>query len=176
MVNRRDNQIRIIIKWFDYRTVLLMIWLVFWDMLLALFTSFWLRDFSITPHVSFWNEPVTFVLSLFPDILMLLVPLLFISITVLLNYYACAGFLNETLVDIDTNLISVFHRPLPFWGNKKIYSNVVERVYITKFRQKYQVSYNIRLGIMDKGSVKLLSLRYYGQAKFIEKEISKMLV
>ena len=107
---------------------------------------------------------------------MLLVPLLFISITVLLNYYACAGFLNETLVDIDTNLISVFHRPLPFWGNKKIYSNVVERVYITKFRQKYQVSYNIRLGITDKGSVKLLSLRYYGQAKFIEKEISKMLV
>src|SRR5512145_2578560 len=105
VVDRRDNQIRIIRKWFDYRIVMLMIWLVFWDLALAWLMSFWFRGFNITPRGSFWNEPLTFILSLFPDILMPVMPLLLISITVLLNYYACAGFLNATLVDVDTNFI-----------------------------------------------------------------------
>jgi hypothetical protein len=177
VVHRRDNQIRIIRKWFDDRIVILMIWLVFWDLALAFLMPFWFRDFSLTPLGSFWNEPVTFIFSLFPDILMPVMPLLLIIITVLLNYYACAGFVNETFVDVDTNLITVFHRPLPFWGNKKIYAKVVERVYVTKFSSRGQVTYNIRLRIKGKGRVKLLSnINDYEQAKFIQKEIAEMLV
>ena len=154
-----------------------MIWLVFWDLALALLMPFWFRDFSLTPLGSFWNDPVTFIFSLFPDILMPIIPLLLISITVLLNYYAFAGFFNETLVDVDANLISVLHRPLPFWGDKRIYSNVVERVYVTKFRSRFHVTYNIRLKIKGKRSVKLLSnLQDYEQAKFIQKEIAAMLL
>jgi hypothetical protein len=177
VVHRRDNQIRIIRKWFDFWIVILAIWLVFWDLGLAFLMSFWFRDFSLTPQGSFWNDPVTFVFSLFPDILMPVMPLLLLSITVLLHYHAFAGFFNETVVDLDANSISVIHRPVPFWGNKKIYTNVVERVYITKFRSRGTVTYNIRLKITGKRSVKLLSnLRDYEQTKFIKKEIAEMLV
>lgn len=35
-------------------------------------------------------------------------------------YYVLAGYLNETRVTVDHNLLEVRHGPLPFWGNKAV--------------------------------------------------------
>ena len=153
------------------------IWLSFWDLGLALFLAVWFSDFSITPHGSLWKEPVIFVVSLFPDVLKLLMLFLLICFTVVLNYYVIALFVNETFVDVDANSITIFHRPLPFWRNKKIPLQSIEHLSITRFSSRGQVTYNIRSAITGKRNVKLLSINNnYEQAKFIKDEIEDYLV
>jgi hypothetical protein len=56
VVHRMDNQIRIIRKWFDNQTIILMIWLVFWNFALVLLM--WRSDTVCTESLRNFRQPM----------------------------------------------------------------------------------------------------------------------
>lgn len=173
-VYRKNDRLTITRKWFNEPFVV--IWVCFWDFCWLLILVALLSDFNISPLGSIWNEPISFVLSLFPDILRLFVPFWGTVITIIRNYYVIAGFINETIIDVDNNLITIRHRPLPFGGNVKISTQTIAHLYVTRFSRRGRITYNIRSIITGEKNVKLLSnLTSYQQTNFINQEIQEFL-
>jgi len=106
-VHHENGQLKITRKWLDNLPMidrLMIIWLCFWDFVWPIILVVWFSNFSITPLGSIWNEPTSFILSLFPDVLMLPIPFLVTIVTIYVNYCAIALFINETVINVDSNL------------------------------------------------------------------------
>ena len=163
-ISKNFQHLRIVRKWFDYKFVLLTLFVIFWD---AFLVNWYAMAFSSSFQSAF-------------DLMFFLFPLIHVAVGIGLTYYVLTGYLNRTLIDVDANSITIKHEPLPFWGNKKVSSKAVVQLYCKKddflgARNRYHV-FAVHAITRERKNITLLSgLDTSEQALFIEQEIEKFL-
>lgn len=98
---------------------------------------------------------------------------LFSLIPVILTYVLLAGVINKTIIEINNNIISIKHIPLPWSGNKNINTGDIEKVYCKEhmeYSDKFQLQYSINLMLKDKTTCKILSGIPYPEETLTAKE------
>lgn len=95
-------------------------------------------------------------------------------------YYCLASFLNRTYIDISFRDIAIRHRPVPWWGGKKISLTDVEQVFSKEkaHRQKNGTRYTYQVLFRDhrgKDTKMVSGLEKPEQALYIEQEIESTL-
>jgi hypothetical protein len=115
--------------------------------------------------------------ELLPKLFSLVFPLLGLG----LLYFTIATWLNKTQIYVSKNSIEVKHKPVPWFGSKRIKADNIEQFFV---EEKYKGSsngnprylYNV-LGLTSESvQVKLISgLEYRDHARYIEKTIEDYL-
>lgn len=82
-----------------------------------------------------------------PTLLLPFLPFLILGIAP--GYYILCGYVNETHVRVDDQTITVNHHPLPWFGNKRIYSGNVKELYITHNRLAGRNSWGPIYGVVN---------------------------
>ncbi len=99
---------------------------------------------------------------------------------IVLTYYLIAGYINKTVIEVNSMFLSVRHRPLPFLGNKKIQSQDIKQLYskemIHRGKNGINYTYEIHAVLDNDKRIKVVSgMPRSEQALFIEQEIEKYL-
>lgn len=105
-----------------------------------------------------------------------------VTVNIGLIYYALAGYLNTTFIDVNFNSIIVKYEPLPTWGEKRISTKTVTQLYvdgdyffgIENKRTGYHF-YNVNAITNDRRIVKLVQGLENNEASFVKQEIEKFL-
>lgn len=155
----RGSHIEIIRKWFGGKFIALTAFVIIWNGFLFVWYTQAIKSNDLVP---------------------LLFPLLHVAVGVGLTYYVIAGYFNKTFVKVDYMSISIRHKPIPFWGNKKIRSPDVKQLYskekVSHSRSGTSVSYEVRALTQTGKDIKVLSgLDSSEQALYIEQQIEKYL-
>jgi len=101
-------------------------------------------------------------------------------ILLFITYYTIAGYINNTHIRVDRDLLTIKHRPLPWFGNRSISSRELDQLYskmnIFHSRGRVHYSYEVRVKTRTDGDIKLFSkLSDSAQALFVEQEIERFL-
>ncbi len=166
-IDKNFQYLRIAIKWFGFKFIVLTLFVIVWD-------AFLINWYSMAFSSSFQSSV---------DLISILFPLLHVIVGIGLTYYVLAGYLNKTFVDVDSNSITVRYEPLPLWGNKKISTKIIEQLYyewddfwgIPSKRSGYHF-YAVYAITNEKKIIKLVrGLDNSQQASFIKQEIERFL-
>ena len=167
-VSKDFQHLRIVKKWFGLKFIFLTLFVIIWD---AFLINWYSIQFSRSLESIF-------------DLLFILFPLFHLLVGVILTYYVLAGYLNKTFIDVDFNSITVRHEPLPFWGNKKVSTKTIKRLYY-EWDDFFGIPDNRRSGYHffavyaitnEKRIIKLVrGLDNNEQALFVKQEIGKFL-
>jgi hypothetical protein len=160
-VDDQGDQVRYVRRWFSSQCVFLLFFCVLWDGFLV----YWYAQ-------AFSRHGVPLMAVLFP--------LLHVAVGVGLTYFTVCGFVNSTIVEVGSGVISVRHRPLPWWGNRTFESADVDQLYcrrrIVHGKNTTREVYDLRAITKDGREVKLLStLEEPEQALYLEQEIERRL-
>ena len=163
-VNRTNTELIIVRNWFKKSFLLY-----------AIIGVIWLGS-SIAYLISPLFEPTGFVPSEFHAI----VTYPFILLDVTLTYYLLAGFLNRTVISLQAYKLKIRHGPLPWIGNLKMSTHLVEQLYCQRIthpqKNGYSFTYEVIVVLADGKTRKLVSgLPEQDQALYIEQEIEKYL-
>jgi len=111
------------------------------------------------------------------EIMALAFPLLHLAIGLAFLYYTICGFVNRSYISISYEALEVNHRPLAWFGNKRIATHDIRQLYCEKIRgSRGGVSYNVNVITVNFDKIKLLTgLLQYEQASYIEKKIEERL-
>lgn len=154
------TSIEIVRKWFDLRIVILTAIAIFWD-------GFLYNWYADLPN----NASALFVLF----------PLIQVGVGIGITYYAVAGWFNRTHIVVRRDLVSVRHRPFPWFGNKELKAFDLKQLYTKEKLTRTDeggpcVSYEVRAVTKSGRNIKLVSdLVTQEQAIFIEQKIEQYL-
>ena len=161
-IKKNPHHLQITRTWFEMKYIFLSPVVISWDLFL-----FW-------GYSTIFSAPKV-------DMLAVLFLLLHLSLGVGLTYFLLAGFLNKTIIDVTSNVVSVRDSPLPAWGNKRIAAKDFLRLYCKTKKVRnglywidiisvYAVVTNTQI------DVELLSgLKSAEQAIFIQQEVEGFL-
>jgi hypothetical protein len=158
--------ITIVRKWFGPKIFYVTFFAILWNGGLFLYIQ------DLVHQCFFANGPLTAKI--------IFIPIIPIVIGIHLTYYIIAGYLNKTIIRVDNENISVKHRPLPFFGNKKLKSSGIKQLYTKEKigwgQDRNSISaFDLHIITRDRGDVKLLRLDSPKQALFVEKAIERFL-
>ena len=163
-VKKEYGHLLIVRKWFGFKFIFLTLFVIVWD---AFLINWYSMAFSSTFEGMF-------------DLMFILFPLLHVALGVGLTYYVLTGYLNKTLINVNFSSVSVKHKPLPFWGNKKVSSKSIVQLYCKKdmflgSRGGYR-TFAVHAITRERKNIKVVAgLDTSEQALFIEQEIEKFL-
>ncbi|MCC7369991.1 MAG: hypothetical protein IT306_16310 [Chloroflexi bacterium] len=158
-LNYKGSGFEIVRRWFDFTTIIMTVFVIFWDGFLCL----WYSMAVSAAHV---------------DLTALLFPLGHLAIGVALTYRTLAGWINATRVTVDQGFISVRHGPLPWYGNKNFLGGDLKQLYskekISNGRSTRSATYEVHV-VTNSGKTEPLvtGLDSSEQAIFIEQEIER---
>lgn len=127
-VHESNNFLSIIVRWYSPMAFFLLFFSLFWNGFLVVWYSL--------------------ALSGDGPLMMALFPLLHVGVGVFLAYYTACLFFNKTYIDVDANLLTVVHKPLPWWkGNRKLNTLDIRQLYVkeNKSSSKNGTSYTYAL-------------------------------
>ena len=153
-VSKNFQHLRIAVKWFRFKFIALTLFVIGFDAFLSNLYS-----------------------TAFPSEIVIVV-----VVNIGLIYYALAGYLNTTYIDVDFNSTIVRYEPLPLWGNKKISTKTIAQLYVEGdyfFGIQNKTTgyhfYNVHAITNAKSIVKLVQGLDYEEASFVKQEIEKFL-
>lgn len=146
-------------KWFGAQILFLTFFAIFWNVFLFKFYA----EFSET--VDIWTK---------------LFPLFHVGAGIGISYYAIAGWFNKSNIFVSKATIEISHKPLPWFGNKKLDATELKQLYvkekINRNRNSTSVTYEVHAILHSQRNIKLLTgLENSEQALYIEQEIEKFL-
>jgi hypothetical protein len=101
------------------------------------------------------------------------------AIGALLVYATLAGFLNRTVIKVTSELLTVRHGPVPWWGNRRLPIDELERLYCDQDTDSAERGhrYVYRVNALTKGASKvdLVTELDRAQALFIKQELARWL-
>ena len=158
-INHYDDYMHITRKWFGWSIIFMTVFAVVWNAFLFGF---------------FINVPSEAGLAA------KLFPLIHVTVGIGISYYAVAGWLNKTNIYVSQHALEIQHKPLPWFGNKRLLVKDIKQLYskekISHSKNGTSVSYEVRVATNSGKDTKLLSgLETSEQALFIEQEIEKYL-
>lgn len=158
-VDNWGGELRIVRSWFSWAILFLVFFCVFWDGFLVVW-------YAIAIHEQ--------------QIIMMLFPLLHVAVGVGLTYFCIASFVNKTWITVSMGQLTVRHGPLPWPGNRSLFTHDIEQLYVTEHihrgKNSTSTTYRVNVKKKDGDKVKLASgLQDADQALYIEQEIEKHL-
>ena len=146
-------------KWFGWQTVFMTVFAVFWNGFLYNFFNNMGED---------------------TDLFTRIFPLIHVAAGVGISYHAIAGWFNKSNVFVSKEAIEINHKPVPWFGNKKLLSTDLKQLYakekISRNNNNTTVTYEVHAILNNGTNTKLLSgLETSEQALYIEQEIEKFL-
>ena len=96
-------------------------------------------------------------------------------------YYALATWLNKTHIFVSQNAIEIRHKPLPWFGQRRIAAKAVKQLYTKEDRShsdsnnRTTIRYSLHVVNHEENDLTLLTLDTSEQALFLEQEIEKYL-
>ena len=97
-----------------------------------------------------------------------------------LTYYVIAGYINKTIIEVNSMFLTVQHKPLPSFGAKQINTFDIKQLYskekITRGKNGVTFTYEVH-AVLDNGNIikVVAGLQKSEQALYIEQEIEKYL-
>jgi hypothetical protein len=160
-ISRNHDALEISWRWYNHGYIGLAFFCLSWDSFLV----FWY-------YLAFVGDEIAWAMVIFP--------VAFVAVGVFLTYWTLAGLLNRTVLSATTTQLSIRHRPLPWFGNKKFPSDGLSQLFVKEFvRSRSDRSLNIYdLMALGKGGrrLKLLSkIEKVEQALYLEQEIEEHL-
>ena len=155
-VSKNFQHLRIAVKWFRFKFIALTLFVIGFDAFLSNLYS-----------------------TAFPSEIVIVV-----VVNIGLIYYALAGYLNTTFIDVDFNSTIVKYEPLPAWGGKIISTKTITHLYYERddfldFPGGRRVAYNfyaVSAITNEKRVIKLVrGLDNAEEASFVKQEIEKIL-
>jgi hypothetical protein len=158
-LQRFPDYIHISRKWFGFQVIFMTVFAVFWNFFL----------------VNFYAN-----MSENADIFARLFPLIHVAVGIGITYYVIAGWFNTSNVVVSKNTIEINHKPVPWFGNKKLKSTELKQLYakekVNRNNNGTTVTYEVHAVLNSGNNLKLLSgLETSEQALYIEQEIEKYL-
>lgn len=96
-----------------------------------------------------------------------------------LVYATLAGLLNHTTINVTSELLTVRHGPVPWWGNRKVAVNEIEGLECRKNtdpkRQRHSRVYGVHVLTKEGDSVDLITDIDRDRALFIKQEVERWL-
>ena len=159
-VNDQGTGLTLSYRWYSPKFIFLIFFCVVWDG----FLFFWYSQALST------NAPL----------MMILFPLLHVGVGAGLTYYTLAGFLNRTIVQVSREGLTIYHTPLPWFGNKRIPVTELAQLYreevISRGNRGTQTTYQLSAVSKESKKIKLLGgIETADVALFLEQEIEKWL-
>ncbi len=104
----------------------------------------------------------------------------FIAIGLLLVYATLAGLLNRTVIKVTSEFLTVWHGPVPWWGNRRLRVDELDRLYCDKDTTsgKDRGSRFFSVNALTKGASKVdlvTDLDNPTEALFIKQELERWL-
>jgi hypothetical protein len=155
----RSSHIEIVCKWFGWQIVFMTAFTLIWCGLIY-------NWYSKTIENSDSMQTYFYLIS--------------VAIGIGLTYYVIAGWLNRTHIIISHNKIAVYHRPIPWLGNKELDASNLKQLYtkrkISQSGNGTSVTYEVHAIMRNDRNIKLVrGLESSEQALYIEQEIEKYL-
>lgn len=146
-------------KWFGLQIIFMTVFAVFWNIFIFRF------------YVGMDESTDSFAKML---------PLLHVVVGVCISYYGLAGWLNKSHIFVSKESIEINHKPMPWFGHKKINATDLKQLYskekISNSRNNTTVTYEVHAILSNGTNTKLLGgLESSEQALYIEQEIEKYL-
>lgn len=159
-VNDHGTGLTLNYRWYSPKFIFLIFFCIFWDGFLFVWYSQALST----------NAPLAAVLF----------PLLHVAVGVGFTYYTVAGFLNKTIVEVSREGLTIYHTPLPWFGNKSIPVSDIAQLYreeiVSQGSRSARVSYQLSAISRQNNKIKLLGgIDTADVALFLEQEIEKWL-
>ena len=157
-VEKRNHELKITRDWFNWGVIAITFFCVVWDGFLV----FW-YGIAISHHV--W------IMAAFGS--------LHAAAGLAITYSALTGWLNETVIKVNTSRLEVTSGPLPVPGNKQLQASYIKQLYsrqkISRNKQT-TFSYEVHAITVDqKDETVLAGLTDSAQALYIEQEIERAL-
>ncbi len=139
-VDESSNELRIVRRWFSMEYVGLVFFCIGWDAFLV----FWY-------YMAFTQPNVPWIMVVFP--------IVHLAVGVGLTYTTIAGFFNRTVVAVNDEFLTVGHGPVPWPGNKKIRSALIQNLYCSEGDGHSQSTFRYVVHAVCEGgeSIKLLN-------------------
>lgn len=157
-LEQEGGAIRLVRRWFHKGLIPLAVFCFFWDG----FLFFW-----------YWMA-----LRANASVEMLLGPIVHVIVGIALTYGLFAGLLNRTEITFDRQQLSVWHGPLPWWGNRSLPLGEIRQLYTkeSNVKKNRRPTYHLFYAGRDGRSKKLLSgLDSLDIALFIEQQLEAWL-
>lgn len=159
-VNDHGTGLTLTYRWYSPRYIFLFLFCIFWDGFLFV----WYHQAFST------NAPLASILF----------PLIHVAVGIGITYYTIAGFLNKTIVEVSREGLTIYHTPLPWFGNKTVPVTDIAQLYreeiISQSNNRTRVSYRLSAVSKDNKKIKLLGgIETADIALFLEQEIEKWL-
>ncbi|MEP0355604.1 MAG: hypothetical protein ABJH06_06650 [Paraglaciecola sp.] len=153
------DYMRISRKWFSGQVIFMTVFAIFWNGFLWQF------------YADMGEEA---------DVFSKIFPLIHVAAGIGISYYAIAGWFNKSNVFVSKETIEINHKPIPWFGNKKMKSADLKQIYtkekVTSGKNGTTVTYEVHAILNSGTNTKLLSgLEASEQALYIEQEIEKYL-
>jgi hypothetical protein len=154
-----SDYIHISRKWFGYKIIFMTIFALFWNIFLLNFYANMEKD---------------------ADVFAKIFPLIHVVVGIGISYYALAGWFNKSNIFVSKERIEINHKPIPWFGHKKIKSSELKQLYskenVSNNRNNTTVTYEVHAILHNGTNTKLISdLDTSEQALYIEQEIEKYL-
>ena len=158
-IHQHSNYMHISRKWFGLQVIFMTVFAIIWDVVLVNF------------YTDIGDEAGT---------LMRLFPLIHIAVGAGITYYAVAGWFNKSNIFVSKQSIEINHKPIPWFGNKKLKSTDLKQLYakekVSRNNNQTTVTYEVHAILNNDRNTKLLGgLVNNEQALYIEQEIEKYL-
>lgn len=156
-VERTGMGLTISRRWFAWSILFLFFFCIAWDSFLV----FWYKMAFTTKAP--W--------------IMVVFPIAHVAVGVGLTYTVLAGFLNSTVIRVDTREISITHGPLPWPGNRVIAAQEVDQLFCQEKKASESASkYNLCAIFKGGKRTELVTdLETPDQARFMEQQIEDFL-
>jgi DNA-directed RNA polymerase subunit RPC12/RpoP len=161
VVDRDGQTLRLVRRWFSWKYVPLAFFCIAWDS----FLCFW---YSMA-----FNGNAPWIMIVFP--------IAHLAVGVGLTYSTLAGFLNRSVLEVTPKLLSVWHEPVLWTGNKDFDITSIKQIYCTEkvSRGDHSTTYTYELNLVTKDGKKEKLLTGLDEAEiglFIEQQIESWLM
>jgi hypothetical protein len=95
-------------------------------------------------------------------------PLPHLGVGIWLTYFILASLVNKTVVQLEDNLLTVRHGPLPYYRNHCVEVTTIVQLYCFEKRSNKSVSYEVNAILTDGSTLKLLRDLQKDEAIFLE--------
>jgi hypothetical protein len=137
--------------------IFLLFFAIFWDGFLIFFYKMILSGDSV-------------------PIVAILIPMLHVGAGVGLTYMVLTGFVNSTVITVESDQLTIKHRPLPWLGNRTLNRNDFIQLYCEEVRNKNGSSYRLNAVLQNHKKLKLISgIQDRSQAIYFEREIERFM-
>lgn len=159
-----DDYMHMIISWFGIKTIAATL------MAIVTIGASYILFFADSSNVAISASPL--MIKLFPWISA-------ISGAGIL-YFMLTTWFNKTHIIVSQNTIEIQHKPLPWFGNKKLETKNIKQLYVkewmsTSTSSHRKSSYYLHVISIDEDDITLMKLEKKEQAYFIEQQIEKYL-